>query len=90
MIKNKTDYKKYIEFSYDHYGTIGLGTPDPTTISSLINPDIIKFEPCKVDIIINEDNKAECKVSLTEKSNIKVSTEFDLEKFREVFKSTFN
>ena len=62
--------EKYIEFSYDHYGTIGLGTPDPTTISSLINPDIIKFEPCKVDIIINEDNKAECKVSLTEKSNL--------------------
>ena len=29
--------EKYIEFSYEHHGTIGLGTPDPTTIASLID-----------------------------------------------------
>lgn len=82
--------QKYIEFSYDHYGTIGLGTPDPTTIASIINPSIIKFEPCKVEIVSDGDNKGECHVTLTDKSNIMVSTSFDLEKFRKVFKDTFN
>lgn len=82
--------EKYIEFSYEHYGTIGLGTPDPTTIAAIIDPNIIKFEPCTVDIVYNENDDAECKVVLTDKSNIMVSTEFDLEKFRKVFKGTFN
>ena len=82
--------QKYIEFSYDHYGTIGLGTPDPTTIASIIDPKIIKFEPCNVEIVSDGDNKGECHVTLTDKSNIMVSTSFDLEKFREVFKDTFN
>lgn len=82
--------QKYIEFSYDHYGTIGLGTPDPTTIASIIDPKIIKFEPCNVEIVSEGDKKGECHVTLTDKSNIMVSTSFDLEKFREVFKDTFN
>lgn len=82
--------QKYMEFSYEHHGTIGLGTPDPTTIASLIDSQVVKFEPCTVDIIYNEEGKAECQVELTDKSNIMVSTKFDLERFRKVFKDTFN
>lgn len=82
--------EKYIEFSYDHYGTIGLGTPDPTTIASIIDSEIIKFEPCNIEIISEGNNKGECHVTLTDKSNIMISTDFDLEKFRKVFKDTFN
>ncbi len=82
--------EKYIEFSYDHYGTVGLGTPDPTTIASLIDPLIVKFEPCKVEIISKGEDKGECHITLTNESNIKVSTDFDLERFRKVFKNTFN
>lgn len=81
--------EKYIEFSYNHYGTIGLGTPDPTTIASIINPCIVKFEPCRVKLSINDDNVPAFEVKLTEESNIKVSTDFDLEAFRRVFKDTF-
>lgn len=82
--------EKYIEFSYDHYGTIGLGTPDPTTIASIIDSEIIKFEPCNIEIISEGNNKGECHVTLTDKSNIMISTDFDLGKFRKVFKDTFN
>lgn len=82
--------EKYIEFSYDHYGTIGLGTPDPTTMASLIDPDIVKFEPCTVSVIADGSERGQCHVTLTDKSNIMVSTDFDLEKFRNVFKNTFN
>lgn len=82
--------EKYIEFSYDHYGTIGLGTPDPTTIASLIDPKIVEFKPCKVDIVSCGENKGECNIVLTDNSNIMVSTDFDLERFRKVFKDTFN
>ena len=82
--------KKYIEFSYDHYKTIGLGTPDPTTMASLIDPMIIKYEPCMVDIVKNDEGKSECVISIVDSSNIMVSTDFDLERFRKVFKDTFN
>lgn len=82
--------EKYIEFSYDHYNTIGLGTPDPTTIASLIDPKIIKFEPCNVEIISRGENKGECNISITDDSNIMVSTDFDLKRFRKVFEDTFN
>lgn len=81
--------EKYIDFSFDHYGTIGLGTPDPTTIASVIDDSIIKFEPCKIDVITMPNNKAVCKVKLTDNSNIRVSTDFDLQKFRKLFKNTF-
>lgn len=79
---------KYMEFSYEHHGTIGLGTPDPTTVASIINPDIIKFEPCTVKLIKSEKGTV-CDVVLTDESNIKVSTDFDLEAFRKLFKETF-
>lgn len=81
--------EKYMEFSYDHYGTIGLGTPDPTTIASIIDPLVVKFEPCEVQIVSRGENKGECHITLTDKSNVMVSTDFDLERFRKVFKNTF-
>lgn len=82
--------KKYIEFSYEHYGTIGLGTPDPTTIASVIDKDIVKFKPCDVKIITNGLDKGICQINLTDKSNVQVSTDLDLEKFRTLFKKTFH
>lgn len=82
--------KKYIEFSYEHYGTIGLGTPDPTTVSYLIDSNIIEFKPCKINIITEGEQRGECHINLTDKSNIMVSTNFDLESFRKLFKKTFN
>ena len=81
--------QKYMEFSYEHYGTVGLGTPDPTTVSSIIDPSIIKFHDCTIKILLDEDKKGESIVTLVDKSNIKVSTDFDLEKFRSLFKKTF-
>lgn len=82
--------EKYIEFSYEHYKTIGLGTPDPTTIASVIDPSIVTFKPCNVKIISNGNGKGECFITLVDNSNVKVSTDFDLEKFRKLFKETFN
>lgn len=81
--------EKYMEFSYDHYGTIGLGTPDPTTIASIIDPLMIKFSYCNVDIVSRGEDKGECHITLADKSNVMVSTDFDLERFRKVFKDTF-
>ena len=81
---------RYMEFSYNRYGTIGLGTPDPTTVASIINPEIVKFSCCNIDVSLDEDKRGESYITLTENSNIKVSTYFDLEKFRELFKKTFN
>lgn len=80
--------EKYMEFSYEHYGIIGLCTPDPTTIASIIDSNIIKFEPCCVNVV-NNNNTQNFIIKLTEKSNIKVSTDFDLSAFRKIFKETF-
>ena len=77
--------QKYMEFSYNHYKTIGLGTPDPTTIASLIDEKIITYKPCIVEI---KDGLSH--VNLTENSNIKVSIDLDVEAFRKLFKNTFN
>ncbi|MCI5733470.1 MAG: nucleoside hydrolase [Tenericutes bacterium] len=82
--------EKYIEFSYEHYNTIGLGTPDPTTIASIIDDSIVTFSPCNVEVISRGNEKGECHISLCDDSNIKVATDFDLEKFRKLFKKTFN
>ncbi len=77
--------QKYVEFSFEHYKTIGLGTPDPTTIASVIDPSIIDYMPAKIEI--NKD--CECIVTKDETSNILISKDFDLEKFRTLFKNTF-
>lgn len=81
---------KYIEFSYEHFKTIGLGTPDPTTMASIIDKDIVKFEPFKIEIITTKERMGECIATPVQKSNILLSTDFDLEKFRKLFKKTFN
>lgn len=81
--------EKYIEFSYEHYGTIGLGTPDPLTIASVIDENIITFEPFNIQIETEGEKRGECYATKTEKSNIYLSTAFNLEKFRELFKNTF-
>ncbi len=82
--------EKYIEFSYEYHHTMGLGTPDPTTIASIIDDSIVTFSPCNVEVISRGDEKGECHISLCDDSNIKVATDFDLEKFRKLFKKTFN
>ena len=71
-----------MEFSYERYGTVGLGTPDPTTIASIIDESIVKFTPCNANVITEGPDKGICEITLTSKSNIYVSTDFDLEKFR--------
>ena len=81
--------EKYIEFSYDHYGTIGLGTPDPTTIASLIDESIITYEPFKIDVITKGEQRGYSFAKKVEESNIMLSTDFDIEKFRKTFKKTF-
>ena len=81
--------EKYIEFSFEHYQTIGLGTPDPTTIASIIDPSIITFAPFNIQIETEGEKRGECYATPTEKSNIYLSTDFDIEKFRNLFKNTF-
>jgi len=80
---------KYIEFSYNHYGTVGLGTPDPTTIASIIDNEIVKFEPFEINVIIEGENRGYSYATKKENSNILLSTEIDLERFRNLFKETF-
>lgn len=80
---------KYIEFSFDHYGTVGLGTPDPTTIASIIDRDIISFEPFKIEVVTTGKMRGYSYVTKQENSNILLSTNLDLNRFRELFKSTF-
>ena len=77
--------ERYIEFSYDHYGTIGLGTPDPTTMASILDPKIITYKPCSIDII----EGSLCDVKELLESNIQIAVDFDLERFRKIFKNTF-
>lgn len=81
--------EKYIEFSYDHHKTIGLGTPDPLTIASVIDNEIINFKPFKIEITTEGDAKGESFATPVENSNIYLSTDFDLERFRTLFKNTF-
>ena len=77
--------QKYIEFSFEHYRTLGLGTPDPTTIASIIDPSIITYVPAKIEI----NDKCECNITRLPESNLMISRDFDLDKFRELFKKTF-
>ena len=77
--------QKYMEFSHKHYNTNGLTTPDPTTIASLINENIVIFRPCTIDVIDGLSH-----VKLTNESNIKISVDFDIKLFRNIFEKTFN
>ena len=82
--------QKYMEYCYEDYKIVGLGTPDPTTIASLIDPSIVTFKPWTAKITTNGEDKGKCQINLCEQSNIKVSVDLDLEKFRKIFKDTFN
>ena len=81
--------EKYVEFSYDHYGTIGLGTPDPTTIASIIDDSIIAYEPFKIDVIDDGADSGNSFAIPVKESNILLSIDFDIKKFRKLFKDTF-
>lgn len=81
--------QKYMEFSYEHYKTEGLGTPDPTTIASIIDPSIVTFAPFNIEIVTEGEKRKESYATPTEKSHIYLSVDFDLEKFRTLFKNTF-
>ncbi len=80
---------KYMEFCEDHYGIIGLGTPDPTTIAAILDPTIIEFKPCKVNIVAKGKKKGVCDITLENSSNFQVSVDLNVEKFRNIFKKTF-
>ena len=82
--------EKYLDFSLERHGQEGLETPDPTTIASIIDPSIITFEPFDVKIATRGEKKGECYATPNPNSHIYLSTDFDLEKFRDLFKKTFN
>lgn len=82
--------EKYMDFSFERHGINGIETPDPTTIASIIDPSIITFEPFDIKIAVDGPQKGECYATPNEKSHIFLSTDFDLEKFRELFKKTFH
>jgi len=80
---------KYIDFSFQSKGTIGLQSPDPITMASIINPDLITFKPFKIKIETEGENCGESYATPTEESNIYLSTDVDLEGYRTFFKNTF-
>ena len=82
--------EKYMDFSYERYKITGLASPDPATIASIINPDVITFKPCTIKVNIDENKKATCEVKLINDSNIKVAVKCDVDKYRELFKSCIN
>ena len=81
--------QKYLEFSYDYYQTPGIGTPDPTTIAAIIDPSIISYTRADIKIITSGPNIGQSNVILKDTSNILISTSFDINKFRKLFKDTF-
>lgn len=81
--------EKYIEFTYEHYQNIGLGTPDPITIASIIDPEIVTFSPISIVVPTNDEEKGRSYVTLEDTSNIYISTAFDLDRYRTFFKNTF-
>lgn len=76
--------QKYMEFSKEHYDVIGCCMPDPTTIASVINEDIIKYVPCTINL---KDDLVY--ITKTDTSNIHVSSDINLKLFRELFNNTF-
>lgn len=77
--------QKYIEFCKTKGIDNALATPDPTTVASIINPNILEFKPCTVTI---KDDLSY--VNLTDKSNLSVATKVNNKLFEELFKKTFN
>jgi len=81
--------EKYIEFNQKHYNINGITVPDPLTIASIINPDVIKFEKAKVDVIDRGERKGESVVTLGE-GNINFSVKTNNQLFKKIFKDVFN
>ncbi len=81
--------EKYMDFSKEKGEGDCLVNPDPATLLPAIDKSILHFEPCSVKVMDNGRKKGQCYVALTDKSNIKVATTIDLEKFDKLFKSTF-
>lgn len=82
--------RKYIDFGKEKYKVVGMVCPDPITMASIIDPSIIEFEPCKVQVYISEQKRGTCNIQLVEESNIKISYQLDLKKYTKLFKDTFN
>ena len=76
--------RKYSEFSKEHYDVVGCCMPDPCTISSALNENIISYVPCKIEL---KDDLVY--INKTDNSNIYVSSDINLKLFRELFKNTF-
>jgi len=81
--------EKYIEFNQKHYNINGITVPDPLTIASIINPDVIKFEKASVDVIDKGERKGESVVTIGE-GNINFSTKTNNKIFKQMFKDVFN
>lgn len=82
--------EKYIEFGESAHKTPGIESPDSATIASIIDPSMIKFEPCDIKIISTGEDKGEARVTIKEKSNYMIATSCDLEKYRKMFKEMFH
>ena len=75
--------QKYIEFTIERNGLIGLSNPDPSTIASIIDSSITTFKPCTV-----KKEEDDFIFTLTDKSNIEVSVDTNVNKFRKLFINT--
>lgn len=81
---------KYMDFSKDHYNVSGLCSPDPITMAYVIDEEIVKFKPCVIKIADGKTTAGESHITFEEESNIFISYRFDEEKYRKLFKGTFN
>lgn len=80
--------EKYIEFNQEKYGINGISVPDPLTVASIINPEVVEFTKAKVEIIDEGDRKSESIVTLG-KGNVNFSTKVNFELFEMMFKAVF-
>lgn len=77
--------QKYMEFCYENYKIIGCCMPDPVTVASVIDENIIDYIPCNVNI-----KNDLIYLIKTKESNISVSFKIDIDKFTNLFEHTFN
>ncbi len=81
--------QKYMEFNKIHYGIEGITAPDPLTVASIINKDVVTFEKAKIKIMLSKERRGESVVKLGA-GNILISTDINLKLFEKVFKDVFN
>ena len=82
--------EKYIEFAESRHGTPGIESPDPITISSIIDPSIVKFKPCDIKIVTKGEDKGEAKITFNDESTKQIAVSCNVAKYRKLFKSIFN